>query len=127
MQATVFRSRLQRDSLVLRMIKRSVINIRRSMLDVRCSTFNLFTVPGRRSFIQASPLAKKTASLIEKETLALCYRRVGHRADRYWRARWPALLHENGIEIHVVSYEGSEVQGFRVRGSAQPPAKKRPV
>jgi hypothetical protein len=32
-------------SLVLKQIKRSVINIRRSMLDVRCSTFNLFTVP----------------------------------------------------------------------------------
>jgi hypothetical protein len=35
----VFRSRLQRDSLVLKSIKRSVINIRRSMLKVRCSTF----------------------------------------------------------------------------------------
>jgi len=32
-------------SLVLKSIKRSVINIGRSMLDVRCSTFNLFTVP----------------------------------------------------------------------------------
>ncbi len=42
--SAVFRSRLQRDSLVLKQIKRSVINIRRSMLDVRCSTFNLFTV-----------------------------------------------------------------------------------
>ncbi len=31
-------------SLVLKSIKRSVINIRCSMLDVRCSTFNLFTV-----------------------------------------------------------------------------------
>jgi hypothetical protein len=31
-------------SLVLKSIKRSVINIRRSMLDVRCSTFNLFAV-----------------------------------------------------------------------------------
>ncbi len=51
-QAAVFRSRLQRDSLVLKQIKRSVINIRRSMLDVRCSTFNLFTVQARRSFIQ---------------------------------------------------------------------------
>jgi len=30
--------------LVLKSIKRSVINIQRSMLDVRCSTFNLFTV-----------------------------------------------------------------------------------
>jgi hypothetical protein len=39
-------------SLVLKSIKRSVINIRCSMLDVRCSTFNLFTVPVRRSFIQ---------------------------------------------------------------------------
>ncbi len=43
-QAAVFRSRLQRDALVLKSIKRSVINIRRSMLDVRCSTFDLFTV-----------------------------------------------------------------------------------
>ena len=39
-------------SLVLKSIKRSAINIRRSMLDVRCSTFNLFAVPARRSFIQ---------------------------------------------------------------------------
>jgi len=31
------------------------------------------TVPFWRSFIRALPLAKKTASLIEKETLALCY------------------------------------------------------
>jgi hypothetical protein len=38
-------------SLVLKSIKRSVINIGRSMLDVQCSTFNLFTVPARRSFI----------------------------------------------------------------------------
>ena len=51
-QAAVFRSRLQRDSLILRSIKRSVINIRCSMLDVRCSTFNLFIVPARRSFIR---------------------------------------------------------------------------
>jgi hypothetical protein len=33
------------DSRVLDSIKRSAINIRRSMLDVRCSTFNLFAVP----------------------------------------------------------------------------------
>ena len=39
-QAAVFRSRLQRDSLVLKSIKRSVINI-------RCSTFNLLAVPAR--------------------------------------------------------------------------------
>jgi hypothetical protein len=38
------------DSLVLKQIKRSVINIRRSMLGVRCSTFNLFAVQARRSF-----------------------------------------------------------------------------
>jgi hypothetical protein len=38
-------------SLVLKSIKRSVINIGRWMLDVQCSTFNLFTVPARRSFI----------------------------------------------------------------------------
>jgi len=30
--------------LVLKSTKRSVINIQPSMLDVRCSTFNLFTV-----------------------------------------------------------------------------------
>ena len=29
---------------------------------------DLFTVPDRRSFIQARPLAKKTVSLIKKET-----------------------------------------------------------
>jgi hypothetical protein len=34
-------------SFVLKSIKRSVINIGRWMLDVRCSTFNLFTVPAR--------------------------------------------------------------------------------
>jgi hypothetical protein len=39
-------------SLVLKSIKRSVINIGRSMFDVRCSTFNLFTVPARWSFIR---------------------------------------------------------------------------
>jgi len=33
--STVFRSRLQRDSLVLKSIKRSVINIGRSMFDVQ--------------------------------------------------------------------------------------------
>jgi hypothetical protein len=38
--------------LVLKSTKRSVINIQRSMLDVRCSTFNLFTIPARRSLIQ---------------------------------------------------------------------------
>jgi hypothetical protein len=37
------------------------------------------------------PPAKKTAGLFEKETLILCYRRVGHRADKFRRARWPAL------------------------------------
>ena len=41
-----------RDSFVSKSIKRSAINIRRSMLDVRCSTFNLFAVPARRSSIQ---------------------------------------------------------------------------
>ena len=54
--SAVFRSRLQRDSLVLKSIKRSVINIRCSMLDVRCSTFNLFTVSDRRSFIRPHAL-----------------------------------------------------------------------
>ena len=56
-------------SLFLKSIKRSVVNIRRSMLGVRCSTFNLFTAPVRRNFIRAAPLAKKTASLIGKETM----------------------------------------------------------
>ena len=40
-------------SLVLKSIKRSVINIQRSMLNVRCSTFNLFTVPATWSFTRA--------------------------------------------------------------------------
>ena len=40
-------------SLVIKSIKRSVINIQRSMLNVRCSTFNLFTVPATWSFIWA--------------------------------------------------------------------------
>jgi hypothetical protein len=67
-----------------------------SSFDISCSIFDIQNQPSRR---------QKTASQIEKETLALCYRRVGHRADRYWRARWPALLHENSIEIHEVSYK----------------------
>jgi hypothetical protein len=48
--SAAFRSRLQRDSLALKSIKRSVINIGRSMLGVRCSTFNLFTVPAVKRF-----------------------------------------------------------------------------
>jgi hypothetical protein len=40
-------------SLVLKSIKRSVINIERSILDVRCSTFNLFAVPARRNLIRS--------------------------------------------------------------------------
>ncbi len=43
LQAAVYRSGLQRDSLVLKSIKRSVINIGRSMLDVRCSMFISFS------------------------------------------------------------------------------------
>jgi len=49
------------------------------MLGVRCSTFKAFRPPAGvtapvwrifiRSFIRAAPLAKKTASLIKKETL----------------------------------------------------------
>ena len=42
--------------LVLKSIKRSAINIRRSMLDVRCSMFNLFTV-------SANSIRKKTTFL----------------------------------------------------------------
>ena len=49
---SVFRSCLQRDLFVSKSKKRSAINIRRSMLDVRCSTFNLFAVAARRSFIR---------------------------------------------------------------------------
>jgi hypothetical protein len=48
---SVFRSRLHRDSLAYKSVKRSVINIRRSMLGVRCSTFNIFTVPAAWTFI----------------------------------------------------------------------------
>jgi hypothetical protein len=40
-------------SLIIKSIKRSVINIRPSMLDVRCSTFNLLTVPARQYFIRS--------------------------------------------------------------------------
>ncbi len=42
--SAVFRSRLQRDSLVLKSIKRSVINIGRSMFDVRRSMFDVQSV-----------------------------------------------------------------------------------
>jgi hypothetical protein len=38
----------------------------------------------------AQPPEKKTAGLIKIET-AQFWRRVGHRADQYRRARWPAL------------------------------------
>ena len=50
--SAVFRSLLQRDSLVLKSIKRSVINIRRSMLDVRCSMFDVqsFHCSGQAEF-----------------------------------------------------------------------------
>jgi hypothetical protein len=40
------------DPLVIKSIKRSVINIRRSMLDVRCSMFKLCTASARRIFTQ---------------------------------------------------------------------------
>jgi len=65
------------ESVVLDSIKRSANNIRRSMLDVRCSTFKAysppggFAVPASQSFIRAPPLTKKTASLIKKETLQM--------------------------------------------------------
>jgi hypothetical protein len=54
-----------------------------------------------KTIFRTNPTAgKKTAGLIEIETLILCYRRVGHRADQYRRARWPALLSQL-----CVSYE----------------------
>jgi hypothetical protein len=62
-----------------------------SSFDISCSIFDIQNQPSRR---------QKTAGLIEKETLILCYRRVGHRADQYRRARWPALLPQT-----CVSYE----------------------
>ena len=40
-------------SLVLRSIKRSVVNIQRSMFDVRCSTFSQLAVPTRRNLIRS--------------------------------------------------------------------------
>jgi len=42
----------------------------------------------------------RSCQLTEKEALILYYRRVGHRADQYRRARWPALLSQ------PVSYKG---------------------
>ncbi len=45
----------------------------------------------------------RASSQIEKETLALCYRRVGHRADQYRRARWPALRSQT-FEVSYESY-----------------------
>ena len=50
------------DSLVLKSVKRSVINIQRSMLDVRCSTFNLFAVTARWSFMRPPPVAASVQS-----------------------------------------------------------------
>jgi len=52
----------------------------------------------RRISVQRCRRLKK-AGQIEKETLILGDRRVGHRADLFWRARWPALLHENASII----------------------------
>ncbi len=40
------------------------------MLDVRCWTLNLFTVPAKRCLIRAPPLARKAANLITKK---LCH------------------------------------------------------
>ena len=42
---SVFRSSLQRDSFASISKKHSVINIRRSMFDVRCSTFKAYSPP----------------------------------------------------------------------------------
>ena len=54
------------DPLVIKSIKRSVINIRRSMLDVRCSTFKLLTASAGRILEQdmgykIKPLAAQQA------------------------------------------------------------------
>ena len=48
---TVFRLGLQRDSLVLKSIKCSVINIRRSMLDVRPARNALKPVRGKSNYL----------------------------------------------------------------------------
>ena len=62
------------DSLVLDSIKRSAINIRRSMLDVRCSTFNLLAVPARRSF--PKDLATRVPDTRNLQYAALFYQRA---------------------------------------------------
>ena len=61
-QAAVFRSHLQRDSLVLKSIKRSVINIGRSMLDVR---------PARNAL---KPVRGKSNNLIHNSMIMLTQR-----------------------------------------------------
>ena len=44
----------------------------------------------------------KSGQFNRKKTLILCYRRVGQRADQYWRARWPALLFQLGLVSYKV-------------------------
>ena len=109
-----FRSRLQRDSFVLKSIKRSVLNIRRSMLDFRCSTFNQFTV----SVVVVSHerrLWPRASSLIGKETLQFgigCFWIVGavfnrdYPFNRGWKPLPPTINYSpNDIELNVVSHE----------------------
>jgi hypothetical protein len=101
-----------------------------------------FRVQGSRFWVQGSgfsPAAsQKTASQIEKETLILCYRRVGHRADRYCGHGGPPYFKKIAskfMKFHArVQGSGFKVQGsgFKVRGSGfrvqrRRRPKKRPV
>ena len=63
-------------SFVIKSIKRSVINIQRSMLGVRCSTFAClqsvwggFTVPARRNLIRGSRLCLSCLWLLEPKRI----------------------------------------------------------
>ncbi len=80
---------------LLKIAERSDSTIRQSSIIIRHSL----------KFHISAATGPKNGQSNQKETLALCYPRVGHRADRYRRARWPALL----LRVSIVSYECQDV------------------
>ena len=97
----IFKKRLS--DLSGRSRRRSLKRFQTSSFDISCSIFCgsllKFCVVSyeRRRWPRAS-------SQIEIETLIWCCRRVGHRADQFRRARWPALR----SQTFEVSYEVSD-------------------
>jgi hypothetical protein len=107
-------------SLVLKSIKRSVINIGRSMFDVRRSMFNLFTVPVRRNFIcsfiwgfgfpllRSSRLTPDTwfSNPGDKEWMTAIYQRPW--LTTRWLWNWRKSL--NLLQLHL--FQASKPAGF---------------